>query len=826
MNCKGATSGTLRYVLIMTTTIHQDTNPQDIETCLRMLEAAYPACGIVSTKPATKWDFGTCVGNGVQGALAFGRTRDEEIVLSHERMFLPLYPFQGYLPIREHLETLRDMVIDGRSEEVQQLIHQLKLDNNVPGYNTTNPFVGAAAMDMRMPDCTTPPAYMRSVDFENGEAHIAWRDAAGLFHRDFFFSRADDVLAVRLRSPGGTPVHLRVGLREISYEPSPDPRDIDIYGKTIARCERKVESNRLMFRMHFKHNWDDQPLLGSVTLARVEQQGGSIHVEDEQVCITGACEILLLVRTVPQFNAQPFDVEQIQASLESIEPNYDTLLNRHISIHRAMFDRCRLTLSTPQQQQRSGEQMIAQSRVGDTDPALVEKTFHASRYGIIASTGELPPALQGVWTGTWKPRWSGDYTLNGNVQSMVAASLCGNHVECHVSLMDYLDSLMDDFRDNARELLGYRGVLIPWRSSTHGRTHYLAYKNRHHHFPGTFWFGGAAWYLLLYYDYYLHTGDPDFFEQRFKPFLLDAIGFYEDCLIDGQDGRLIVAPDSSPENDINEGVSIAPNPTMTVAGIKQVMRLALRHVDQIQATLEQIERWQNILTKLPAYEIGENGAAKEWLWPGIENHETHRHASHLLPLWFGVDPEIEASPQLRKAFGVAIEERIAPRRPDNGGFMAFGFTQFGIAAAHLGNTAQAYECLEYLANSYWSPIMMSQHNHDPDGPDVLNLDISGGLPALVITMLVQSRMPRSCDEPWVIQLLPCLPDQWPSGSLRGVRCYGGFEVDITWKEGLLDKLLIMSLRGESVELMLEDKRLKLDIPQGECRELTRTAWSP
>ena len=55
-----------------------------LRTLLHALHTAYPERGIVSVEPARKWDFGTVVGNGSQGALAFedvtfqyGREREE-----------------------------------------------------------------------------------------------------------------------------------------------------------------------------------------------------------------------------------------------------------------------------------------------------------------------------------------------------------------------------------------------------------------------------------------------------------------------------------------------------------------------------------------------------------------------------------------------------------------------------------------------------------------------------------------------------------------------------------------------------------------------------
>jgi len=142
--------------------------------------------------------------------------------------------------------------------------------------------------------------------------------------------------------------------------------------------------------------------------------------------------------------------------------------------------------------------------------------------------------------------------------------------------------------------------------------------------------------------------------------------------------------------------------------------------------------------------------------------------------------------------------------------MAFGLTQLGMSAAYLRDTSHAYECVEWMTNGYWSPAMVSQH----DPGDILNTDISGGLPAVIMTMLVQSFEPAAAGAPWRISILPCLPAEWPHGSLEGVRCRGGFEVSIAWSDGALTELKITSLRDERCEVEYNGRSEEAEFTQG------------
>ena len=74
-------------------------------------------------------------------------------------------------------------------------------------------------------------------------------------------------------------------------------------------------------------------------------------------------------------------------------------------------------------------------------------------------------------------------------------------------------------------------------------------------------------------------------------------------------------------------------------------------------------------------------------------------------------------------------------------------------------------------------------------------------------MLMQSHM-------GFIHILPALPDAWSEGEVKGICAKGGFDIDITWKEGRPTEIIVKSKNGERCNLRYGNSTLSFGTKSG------------
>ncbi|MEI6603834.1 MAG: glycoside hydrolase N-terminal domain-containing protein [Verrucomicrobiota bacterium] len=758
-----------------------------------------PERGFISSTPADTWEHGLISGNGSIGANVMSRPLQETVIFTHERLFLPQGPPHMPPDNAARLFEIRSLIDRGLYKQATNLQFDLSKQE---GFMYPDPFVPAFDLNIGMNTGKDIKDYVRSVDFLTGETTVHWADSHGVYERRLFVSRADGVAVMLITGPGQGAVDCTLALSPRQVDEKLGARthkqSDEVFKEHVSNIKTHAEKSCLTYKNTFSKAYP-----GSIHalegLASVVTKGGNTAAQGDSLVVTGADQVLVLVDIRMIYDPAVSQLEDSAKHLAAMGTDYSALLKRHAAIHGDLFKRVRLDLGGGADRQLTTEELQAKSTNTQLNMALIEKEFDAGRYNIISATGQLPPNLQGVWGGTYVPSWASDYTHNGNVPSAIASTLMGNTPELMLAYTSYIESIVPWLEINAKNMFGARGVVLPSRSTTNGFNNALA-----NDFAGGFWVGGAAWAAHFFYDYYEYTGDRKFLAEHALPYMQKAGLFFEDYLYVGADGRYVFSPTQSPENfPKNTGSQGTFNATMDIAAAKQLFNNLIKGSEILGTNRDKIVLWKSMLAKMPDYQISDEGFVKEWATPKLTDDLNHRHSSQLYALYDGIPDEIANNPKLKDAFKHMIELKLQRHWSGNTiGFMSFGLVQLGQASTSLGEPDLAYQCLIPLVNRYWLSNLASTHNHK----SLFNMDISGGMPAVIIKMLAAS-------EPGHLKLLPAVPTAWPTGEISGVACRGQITLThLAWNKGLINVRLLSAI----------DQTIRLEAA-GKTQQVTLTA---
>src|SRR5205814_8655609 len=131
------------------------------------------------------------------------------------------------------------------------------------------------------------------------------------------------------------------------------------------------------------------------------------------------------------------------AALDGEAKSYPKLRAAHVEDHEALFRRVKLHLGRGPTPDLPPDEGLAAVQKGADDPGLVALYFQFGRYLLMGSSrpGGLPANLQGLWNEHMQAPWNSDYHTNINLQMNYWPAEVANLPECHLPLVDYMDSL-------------------------------------------------------------------------------------------------------------------------------------------------------------------------------------------------------------------------------------------------------------------------------------------------------------------------------------------------------------------------------------------------
>lgn len=709
-------------------------------------------------------------GNGPIGAAVYGAVQDETVLLTHEDLWHGVKT-QELPDVSGRLPEVRELLVSGNPRAADRILaDELKRLGYDPNIGSPLPL---GDLKIRMPVNKGFSKYRRSLDMETGEVSVCWEDNGVGYARKLFVSRTEDLVVMEISSSGG-PLAVDVAL---DLHDQSDARSWITGNATLPQdVERRAEDSGII---RYAARNDDGADFGAV--AWVVSGEGTFAADSCGIRVVGGERVLVVVKLFVKEDRQ-LAWARLEHELADTAMDYNAFLEPHAAEHGRLFNRVKLDLGGSSRDHRlSNEELLLEAYQGEAPAALVEKMWAYGRYLLISSSreGGQPCHLLGNWCGEYRGFWAFNMA-NENLQMIYWQALAGHLPEATLPVFDYFDRMLGDFRKNARNLYGCRGIYVPAVTTPPSGLLKTVMPHIIH------WTGAAAWIAQHYYDYFVYTGDEKFLRERALPFLRETAHFYEDFFTVGGDGSFVSAPSNSPENSpanywdgkgLGAAMETTINATMDFALAKEVLTHLIEGAMLTGQYADEQGKWEKMIKRIPPYQINEDGAVKEWMHPFFKDNYHHRHQSHIYPVFPGNEVTRESDPELFHAFEIAIRMRLVIGLGEQTGW---SLAHMAGVYARMQDGDRALECLDLLSRSCVMNNFFTTHNDWRQMGVGLKMewapfqiDANMGWSAAVQQMLMSSTPGR-------ILILPALPARWRAGSVKGLVACGGVEVSISW----------------------------------------------
>ncbi len=747
------------------------------------------------------------MGNGRIGLMPDGGVEKERILLNEITMWSGSQQDTDNPDALHALPHIRELLFEGRNDEAQRLMYRTfvcKGAGSAHGNGANAPYgsyqlVGHLLLDYRYDtDPEEVSAYRRELDLEEAVASVSFQKGKTRYRREVFTSFSGDLGVIRLTADRKRALNFSVGLHRPEY------------------CTIFTEGDDLVMQGRLPDGVDTAEMKGTQYGVRVRillPRGGTLTPNGFALSVANASEAILLVSMATDYFDRKGPEGEIMKLLAAAEQKeYAALRREHISDYWELFGRVTLDLGSSERSHWPIDRRLRDFQEDDGDPTLAALYFQFGRYLLISSTrpGGLPPNLQGLWCNTIRTPWNGDYHLNINLQMNLWPAEPTNLSELHLPLIEWTKQQVRSGERTAKAFYDARG----WVTHILGNVWEFTAPGEHPSWGATN--TSAAWLCQHLYQHYLYTKDTAYLREVYTV-LRGAALFFADMLVrDPRNGYLVTAPTTSPENTFRMAngkvVSITAGSTMDNQIIRELFTHTIEAAGIIGTDSAFVAELKEKRSELMPTTIGRDGRILEWLEPFEEAEPTHRHVSHLYGLYPGDEISVERTPELAEA---ARKSLVVRGDKSTGWSMAWKINFW----ARLLDGNHAYKLLKDLLR----PCVQKGTNKVSGGGTYPNLFCShppfqidgnfGGC-AGIAEMLVQSQSGQ-------IELLPALPDAWPTGSFSGLKIRGGGEVSVKWENGRLKEATLkattpgdfcIKLPENSENLRVEQNRKVVPIP--------------